>query len=529
MDNVQQLLQQFDSLKTKRQNINSVWQDIADYFLPNSDSVTTSRSPGENRTKTKVFDTTAGQAASFLTSELYTGLTNPSLKWFGIGIDNLEQTINMSDQEQLMVDQGLEFARDILLNLFNSAESTFTSNHQQFLASLTSYGTACLMVEDSLDKGVKFSHIPIREVFISEDKFGVIDTVYRLFKMSNRQLLQSFQSVFDDADVLRMTKEPEEMVEIIHCVKPKNISDSSKKGMFTSTHVLVEKKKLLKEGFYYENPYLVCRFDRVMESVYGVSPAWQCLPSVRLINKMFETLLKAGQLLAQPPLLVADDGVMMPLNAVPNGIIMGGLSHDYSPKVAPLNVGGQPAFGLELLKHISKSIRDTFFVDQLVFRDTGTMTATEVIQRQQEALKLLAPYISRLQSEYLSPLINKTLAIYARSGKLGNLPMLLKGANLKIAYSGNLVMLQKLSEIQKFQSFIQNVAPMAQLSPSSLDYINFDKVVQQMADDLGIWKRVQRGSDEVDKMRQQKQEAAALQNQLNIGQQLADINSKVTK
>jgi hypothetical protein len=60
------------------------------------------------------------------------------------------------------------------------------------------------------------------------------------------------------------------------------------------------------------------------------------------------------------------------------------------------------------------AIRDAFYVNQLMMQSGPQMTATEVVQRNEEKMRLLGPVLGRLQSELLRPLIDRTFAILLR-------------------------------------------------------------------------------------------------------------------
>ena len=79
-------------------------------------------------------------------------------------------------------------------------------------------------------------------------------------------------------------------------------------------------------------------------------------------------------------------------------------------------------------------IRSAFFVDQLQLSGGPQMTATEVLQRSDERLRLLGPMLGRLQSELLRPLIIRSVGILGRAGRLPPAPPSLLGATLQIDY-----------------------------------------------------------------------------------------------
>ena len=47
-----------------------------------------------------------------------------------------------------------------------------------------------------------------------------------------------------------------------------------------------------------------------------------------MVNIMSEVVIKASQKQVDPPLLMSDDGVMLPLQTFPGGVNMGALSDD---------------------------------------------------------------------------------------------------------------------------------------------------------------------------------------------------------
>ena len=57
------------------------------------------------------------------------------------------------------------------------------------------------------------------------------------------------------------------------------------------------------------------------------------------------------------------------------------------------------------------AIRDAFYVNQLMMQSGTQMTATEVLQRTEEKMRLLGPVLGRLQSELLQPLITRAFNI----------------------------------------------------------------------------------------------------------------------
>ncbi len=520
-----QFVARFDKLKSERATIENTWQEIADNCVSNGADFTSTRSAGDNSRTRRIFDITVIQAIDYLVSALHSGLTNPSTKWFEL---RMKDSVLSQDPE---IAAFLTKARDYMLDCFNSSSSAFPGQNHEVLLSLVQYGPGCLLVEDNVEKGIRFSAIHISEVYIAQNAFGIVDTVYRKFQMTARQMVQRWGDAVHRSVQDAYKKNPDTKFKVLHVVEPKSDKYQPKNKLhnFVSYHIDITNKSLISVGGYFESPYIIARFSKFSSEDYGRSPTWQTLPTVKLVNRMTETIIKSAQLQVSPPLLLADDGVMMPVQAKPNGVIYGGISMDGTARVQPLNVGGNLNIGAEMLGQFQKQIRDSFFVDQLVFRDGPMMTATEVIQRQQEALKLLGPVIGRLQTEYLTPLIAKIFSIYARSGKLGRIPQKVLENEYEIEYVGPVPMLQKQQESAQFNQFIGAASSLIQLNPSTLDNFDLDVAARKMADSLAIWKDVVRPVEDVAKIREAQAQAQQAQMAMQSAEQAATINSIMNK
>lgn len=519
---VKNLIERAGKLAKERNNIETIWQDIGDYFIPHTVNITRKETSITNKNPRTSFTDVGIKAAEYLASSMHGGATSPVMKWFNLGLKQ-QDTFDGS------IGKFLEASRDRMLDVFNSSTSGFPLQTHEFLLSLVTYGTACMLIEDAIDKGIQFTTVHMSEIMIAENKYGKVDTVFRKNKMTARQMMQKWGDKNHEKVKLEAEKNPDNKFEVLHVCIPKDEFNMpvNRAHEYVSVYIDVQNKHLLSRGGYYECPYIVTRFSKVSGEVYGRSPAWHSLATVRMLNKMEESLIKSAQMQASPPLLVADDGVMMPLRAVPNGIIAGGISYDGTQRVVPLNVGGSPVIGVELLRDKEQQVREAFFMDKLSLQNGPAMTATEVMQRQQDSLRLLAPYLGRYQTEFLSPVIEKVFNIMARAGVLGQIPQEVIDAEYEVEYTSPLANLQKATEVQKFAQFLQFAMGVAQINPGSLDVVDFDMVMMNAASDIGIWKSVLRDPKELEAMRMQQQQMAQMQTMLNAGTQVADMAGKI--
>jgi len=165
-------------------------------------------------------------------------------------------------------------------------------------------------------------------------------------------------------------------------------------------------------GGFREFPYVVPRYLKASNEIFGRSPGMMALPDVKVLNKMVEVGLKAAQKQVDPPLLVPDDAMMLPIRTAP-----GSLNYYRSgsrDRIEALNIGANNPLGLNLEEQRRKSIARAFHIDQLQIQESRTMTATEVAQRAEEKLRILGPTLGRLQSELLEPTIIRVFSIMLR-------------------------------------------------------------------------------------------------------------------
>ena len=268
---------------------------------------------------------------------------------------------------------------------------------------------------------------------------------------------------------------------------------------------------MLGESGFDEFPFMVPRFVKDSVSTYGRSPAMTALPDVKMLNKMSEVTIRAAQKQIDPPLMVPDDSFMMPIRTTPGALNF--YRSGTRDRLEPLNIGANNPLGLAMEQERRNAIRQAFYVDQLLMSNGPTMTATEVLQRNEEKMRLLGPVLGRLQSELLQPLISRSFALLLREGLLPAAPEQLQGQDIDIEYVSPLAKAQRLTDLQAMLRGFEVMMQVAEIAPV-MDYLDSDRLVQYLVEVTGIPARVIRSDEEVAQMRRQQQEQqAAMQQQ----------------
>ena len=503
-------------LMDKRSTWESHWQECADFMQPRKAEITKERARGDKR-NIQIFDATAIHALELLAASLQGMLTSSANRWFAMRYK--EALLNESDEAK----EWLEDATDKMYLAF--ARSNFQQEVFETYHDLICFGTSCLMVEEDENDIVRFSSRHIKEFYIQENKKGIVDTIYRRFKMPVGAAIDKFGlENFSRETVNLFKKEPFEEIELVHVVRPRSIYNEfklDKKNMpFQSIYFEYGSGHIINIGGFREMPYVVPRYLKASTEIYGRSPAMNALPDVKVLNKMVETAMKAAAKQVDPPLLVPDDSMLSPIR-----MSAGSLNYYRSgsrDRIEPLNIGQQTSVTLNQENQRREAIAKMFHIDQLLIQANRSMTATEVLQRNEEKMRILGPVLGRLQSELLQPLILRVFNIMLRNKLFLQAPEILANQEIDIEYVSPMALAQKGQELQSLMRGLELFGQIGQIAPVQ-DYIDEEGLVKQIIRITGLPARMIRGDKEVKMMREQRAAAQAQQMQMMQAMQEAKV------
>jgi hypothetical protein len=384
-----------------------------------------------------------------------------------------------------------------------------------------------MFIEEDDEDDLKFSTRHINEMYISENDKGRIDTVFRKFRISARAAIQKFKTVSTNIAVIAK-KDPYEEVEILHAVYPRsdfNPVKQDKENMpFESVYLDADSGDELSVSGFKEFPFVVPRYLKASHEIYGRSPAMTALPDVKMLNEMSKVIIKSAQKQVDPPLLVPDDGFMLPVRTVPGGLNF--YRAGTRDRIEPLNIGANNTLGLNMEEQRRNSIRNAFYVNQLQMQDGPQMTATEVIQRNEEKMRLLGPVLGRLQSELLKPLIDRSFAILMRKNLFPNPPEFLSGQDIEIEYVSPLAKAQKSTELSSIMRAVEILGSLSNVAPV-FDHINMDKLVRHLTSIVGVPQKILKPQAELNAERQEAAAQAEQQQQMQQMQQVAQAGRDI--
>jgi len=526
----EQIIKRFNVLKDKQATWRPVWQDLADYILPTRKNIVTKRTPGTPQTD-KLFDSTAPDSAIKLAAFIAGSLTNMAIRWFSLKMRREE--LNDDKETSIWLDACAE---EIYLAL---RQSNFNTESQELYTDLATFGTGCMIIEekdrigDEPFGGFIFRTEAIGTYVISENAEGLVDTVMRLLSMPVSAAAKRFgKNKLSEASQKLLEKNPDATIEIVHAIIPRHTAPGKLKQNkpWASYYVEYEKKNILDEGGYDENPAVVVRWSKTAGEDYGRGPGHIALPDIKTLNKADELTLRGWAKIIAPPLLALEDGVLGRVRTQPESINI----VRNPDALKPLEQGGKWDVNAVLTQDRRAAIRRYFFADQLQLPDKTIITATEVDRRIELMQQVLGPTVGRLEYEYLNPLISRCFKMLLRAGVLPPPTQKVieytqqQRVEIDVEYEGPLARAQRGGELQALNRLMQGVAPIIQLNPNSqiLDNLDEDAVFRFLLKVTGAHKTFLRSEESTAGIREQRGQALQMQQAGNTANLMADTAQK---
>lgn len=502
-ETVREFRKEHESLAALRLPWEGRWQEAAEFILPTAATFAATVTGSSDRFR-KLFDATAVFANEMFAAMLAGQLINPSIKWFGLSFENEELS------EAPGAKKWLAATREVLLNVFNTSASNFYPQTHEMFLEIGAFGLGTMFVGKNPSRGIYFDALPLGEVFVAENVFGEIDKLHRKYKLNLGQAIEFFgEERLPDKMLAVGKKEAEKLFTFVQIVRPRAAEpdklDAAGKP-WLSLHFSLEPEAIIADSGFNQFPFMTPRWTKIAGEVYANGPGQTVLPDIRMLQKISETFIRAAQKAVDPALQAPDDGFFGPVRTSPGAInFFRAGSRD---RIEPLLTGSNPSIGLDVMNHYREFIMRGFFLDlRELTAPEPRVTATAVLDRRDERFRRMSPMIARLQTEFLSPLIERVFELLAEDRALPEPPPELAGARLKVRFVSPAAMAQEVNEAEQMFRFIGNVSPVLSLDPNAAAVIDWGAFVRRMAENLSVPPDVIRDALAVQQMRQEQAEA----------------------
>lgn len=474
-------LSRLERMRGERMNYDSWCQDVADLTLPRRD-FTTTRSPNTAR-KAKIYDSTGIYCTTMLASGLHGNLTPSASKWWYF---NPPEEVDQEGKE------WLELATNVLFRNFSSPDSLFQSSSFETYLDIVAFGQG-VMLPVWRNGRVIYKSRALNKCWISENDDGFVDTLYYVDEYRPVELIRMAEADegFKVHEVVTEAYKHNKDVKfaVLHAVEPRDAHYGpgavAKAKPFKSCYIDIQNKFEMKESGFDSFPYLVPRFSKRSGETYGYGPGLDALQEVRTVNRMAEVMFRAAAKNVDPPVLAPVEGLILPMKLDPNGI------NYYDPSIGEKpefwSNGFQPNYLSALIESKQALIKQLYYIDWLNMPERNGMTATEVIQRAQESMRIMSPTNSRLEVEFLSRLIARTIELYMQNQALPPLPASLIDEDISIEYTSPLAQAQRAASANSVLSGLSIAVQLAQVDPTVVANINANTIFRDQVETNFNW------------------------------------------
>jgi hypothetical protein len=334
--------------------------------------------------------------------------------------------------------------------------------------------------------------------------------------------------------------------DVRHAIEPVPAAERSGDMAWRSVYweVGATQKELAVRGFR-TNPILGARWTTSGEDIYGSSPGMAALGEAKALQFKEKRKAQAIDKVVDPPLMAPTSLRNQKVSMLPGDITyvdvqsgMQGLKpiHDWRPDLNAIR---------EDVLHSEDQLRTMFYVDLFLMMQNDTrsnITAREIQERHEEKMLMLGPVVERVNDEVLDPLIDRVFDILIRrsmpywQGLVNGEPDLpppppeLGDVELKVEFISVLSQAQKAVGISSQDNLLgfasmalQTQALAGQIGGGVGDKLDFDQMIDERAEMLGVSPRIVRSDDDVQALRAERAQAEAQAKAAAMTAQMATV------
>ncbi|WP_209634577.1 portal protein [Cronobacter sakazakii] len=504
----EKLQKQFAQLDNDRTSFEPHWRELSEFINPRGSRFLTSDTNRNDRRNSRIVDPAATLAARILSSGMMSGITSPARPWFRLATPDPD----MMDYGPVKV--WLETVQNRMNDMFN--KSNLYQNLPLLYSSLGTYSTGAMAVLEDDDDILRTMMFPIGSYWLANSPRGNVDTCFRKFTMTVRQLVMQFGIDKVSSRVKGMWDNGtyEQWVEVVHAVYPNVDRDTgkldSKNKPFKSVYYETggDNDKVLRESGYDEFPIIAPRWEVNGEDVYGSScPGMIALGQVKALQLEQKRKSQLIDKQTNPPMVGPSALKTQRVSLLPGDIT-------YVDQLGQAD-GLRPAYMVNpdmngLLADIQDTrqvINDAYFVNLFMMLqqiNTRSMPVEAVIEMKEEKLLMLGPVLERLNDEALNPLIDRAFSMMVRKNMLPPPPEEMEGMPLRIEYISVMAQAQKSIGLSSLTQAVGFIGQLAQVKPEALDKLNIDEAIDSYAEMSGVSPTVILPQEQVDQIRQQR-------------------------
>lgn len=389
-------------------------------------------------------------------------------------------------------------------------------------------GNFLLYTEKSSLTPIHFESVQVGSYSVAVNEYGQLDAVVRTSLWTPARIAATFgKEKMTEATRKALKDEPYKRIRIYQLVRRREVRDYqkiTKENMpFESLFWEEAGKDFLHVGGYEEMPFFFTTWN-VGRNQYGTGPGDDAVFDAQELDELEIRKLDGLSKMSDPP-VQAPHHLKGNINLSPNAINFVGASVGDST-ITPILDMRPMASAIEFLQNEIKVVGDrlndtlqaSIFMSMPLEQRPAGMTATEFMERKQEALQQLGPVMASYEPNVLTPMLQRVLLTLDRGGLLPLPPESLKDFNLatQTTFISPIANALRQTDIQAMTAFMQTAMQLAQVDPQAIDKLDIDQLLDELGSSLGVPGGIIRSDEDVQNIRNQQ---AQMQQQQQIQQQ----------
>lgn len=528
--NGKDIVNSFQKQVEQRMTLEKYWKDAFRYTLPlrgqtfySNTGDAFANATNAQSDQANLFDSTATDAVRLLASSIISGLTPSNNQWFTMEVQGVK-TEEVPYEGQVW----LQEAGKRLFKMIHT--SNYNAQAFEFFQDESVGGMVGLFIDKEPGGAFNFELWSLGTLYVADSQGkGFIDTVYRVMHITASEAVSRFgiDKLPDSIKTAYETKPAgTQTFEFVHCIRPRIAKNGkpangklSNQLPIQSVYVCRKTNKIVKDSGFHEMPVVIPRWSVIPGTAYAVGPINDCLPDIKTLNKVREMMLTNAEMAISGTYVAKHDGILNPntIRIGPRRVLFAADAKN----IQPLATGGNFQIAFEVIADLQRQIKSIMMADQLSPIQKDYASATEVTVRAQIIRQILGPVYSRLQSEYLQPLLERCFGLALRDGSLGQPPQSIAGAVLVPEYQSPMSRAMKMEDVSAMDQYEGNLANASQVRPDVMDLYDYDMAYRKRADLLGVPVELIKSKEKVTMERQA--QAQAQQEQMQAEQEAAMV------
>lgn len=479
-----QIIDGYDSLKIERSTFDQSLRDITYYVLPEFEQV--NEDTEGDSTPDRPVSSTAGYFAKILGSNIFAYT-------YRAGEENLTLRSTRQDDDPDAKGWLTEATKK-----FNKAlqNSNFSQVYGEMCNLYPTYGTGCVSSEYDKERAelVFQNHSINGNIYFVENSKGIVSGVYRLLKFTAVQAIEKYGKGLPEEihkaanDYTRVS----EKFDFIQTITENKDYDAARKDWkswkYRSVHVYRKDEVIVHEEGFRTFPFACPRFEK-RGFKYGYGAGHSALAAIRELNRVQADLPDAIEMQVHKPTMFPNEEGASEYASKPNhvGYYDATQGQPWQP-----DVGSNENALVQYMQMLYQEISSLFFVDTflaITSRWDQDKTAREVDEMSEEKLSTIAPIISRLQSEFWTPIVERGVDLLIDAGVIDLPPPSIAEEGFRVAYTSRIDSKLAVIEVNKLlqaATEAQRLILMEQETPEITDVLNVKEAAQDILEKRNV-------------------------------------------